>query len=51
MSLIRSLAGTRSSSGVRSYWIFEEADNRAIETWRDNLVGDDKLKFYGGFIN
>ena len=51
MSLIRSFAGNRSSSGVRAYWIFEDEDSRAIGSFLDNLVGDDKMKFYGGFIN
>lgn len=51
MSLIRSFAGTASTSRMRSYWIFEETDNHAIELWLDNLVGDDKMKFYGAFIN
>ena len=51
MSLVRSFAGNRNSSGVRSYWIFEEDDNHAIEKWLDNLLGADKMKFYGGFIN
>ena len=51
MSIIRSLVGNFDRSGVRSYWIFEEADNRAIGSWLDDLVSDAKMEFYGGFIN
>jgi hypothetical protein len=51
MSIIRAEAGNRGTSSVRSYWIFEEDDNRAIGAWLNNLLGSDKMKFYGGFIN